>query len=325
MKSQKARTYEIDGKSYQFNRFAFVDAVKRVTGRKDSEGKRIGITQGSLFEEIADRLFRTPEAIKHWYFGNNSPVDLKCIETCADVLGIDFMNLLTPTDDTMEDSKMNDKEVSLIENVFETCVTSVHSFIDNKAQKSDCSDERKSIISEANEKYQSILSQAHLMVDAHSLFVSSKVKYRLHRIINDMMEFQWNSYDRWVSVAEETREDGHSVDVLVDLEMISDISSWTTREDALSSYGIFFLDEEKELAAKLGYSYTDIPEEYYEDCDYINHGICRDKSGNKLPLDNFHILDTDFEVTATIFVKDSVTRLLKLVFTKSFPELRFPD
>ena len=112
MKSQKARVYKIDGKAYQFNRIAFVDAVKNRTKRKTSYGKKIGTTQGFLFEQIADLLSITPEAVKHWYAGNNSPVDITYIQTCADVLGIDFMNLLSPFQDIMEELKMSDKEVS---------------------------------------------------------------------------------------------------------------------------------------------------------------------------------------------------------------------
>ena len=325
MKSQKARVYKIDGKAYQFNRIAFVDTVKSRTKRKNSDGKKNGITQSSLFEKIADRLCITPEAIKHWYAGNNSPVDITYIQTCADVLGVDFMNLLTPSEGTMEELKMCDKEVALIERIFGICMDSVYCYLDYQSQRNGGSTDMTAIRNEESDEYLGILHQAHQIVDASSLLVSSSVKYRLHRIINDMTEFQWRRYDRWVSVAEVPRKDGAEVDELVDLDMVEDISCVTTRKEAVDLFGLFFLDEEKSLAAKLGYSYTDIPDEYYETCDYVNNGICRDKNGNEMSLTEFHILDTEFEVTATIYLKDAVARLLKLVFADSFPELRIPD
>ena len=102
MKSQNIRTYKKDGKTFMWNRIGFIDEIDRITKAKDAAGKRIGPTQIALFERIADQCDITPEAIRHWRAGNNSPVKLEYIEVCANVLGIDIMSLLTPIEEKTE-------------------------------------------------------------------------------------------------------------------------------------------------------------------------------------------------------------------------------
>lgn len=320
MKSQTLRTYEYNGKTYQFNRIGFIDAIQIAQKNGNTDTR---ITQSTLFEKIADRIERTPDAVKNWKSGNNSPLSLEFIEVCADVLGVDINLMLTPVEETKGVAKLNDKEIALIEMVFEECINSVYLLQDSLAKMLADKTERD-VRSVAKTQYEEKLSEGHRIVDAKSLFISSSVKYRLHRILNDMAGCEWTMPGRWGRIDfEDSEKCGGSC--AVDEDMVDDLTWMSTREDALNAYGLYFIEEEKALAEKLDYKYPDIPDEYYEKCDYINGGVPYDKDGNEIPLDKLRVYDSDFEVTASIFVKDAVTRLVKKVFANDFPELTFPE
>ena len=313
MKSQRLRTYEYEGKTYQFNRYAFIDALKSVSIKRDADGGIIRVTQSSLFDKIADQLFITPEAVKNWKFGNNSPVELHYIEVCAEVLGVDFMSLLSLVDDNKEDAKLTDKEIALIENVYAECINSMYLLSDSTDRSS------------REEKYFQSLSSVHRMIDA-SLFISSSVRYRLHRIACDMSDHDIfrGMCDRWEKLNLIHLSGIEYQDKIASIYEMNFYQFSHIRGGETDDWDLFYIEEEKALAEKLGYDYPDIPESYInEDTEKMP----KDYDGNpKSICDVCYIQDAeDFQINGNILFKDMMTRFIKMVFANDFPELNLPE
>lgn len=325
MKSQRLRTYDYEDKTYQFNRYAFIDALTSACNKKGSNGERIRITQSSLFEQIADQLYITPEAVKNWKSGYNSPVELHYIEVCADVLGVELLSLLSPVDTIEEDPELTEKEIILIERVYEECINSMY-MISNLNDKEHTTRERR---------YLQSISSIHQMIDA-SLFVSSSVRYRLHRIACDMSEanifrgmaVRWENINS-IRISESRYQDRIASIYEMNFYQRSDIRGGETDENDLD-----YIEEEKALAEKLGYDYPDIPKYYYKDYtedmpeDYDDtKDMPEDSHGNPMKIcDVCNIRGTeDFELNGNILFKDMMTRFIKMVFAHDFPELNLPE
>ena len=324
MKSQRLRTYSINGQLYHFNSLAFWNAIKSATRIRNSAGKSIRITtETALQEKIADQLEITPEAIKNWKLGNNSPVNLKSIEVCATVLGVDIMCLLTPVDE--EASKLTDKEIVLIERIYAECINSMY-FLNSCCEL--YTDDRSintSIRKDREEEYLKTLATLHQMIDA-TLLISSSVRYRLHRIICDMSEHNifLGMSERWQDINTVKNSAGHYHDRLASIYALADYSSSMKRGGDTEDSDLLYVEDEKALAEKLGFKYTDIPDAYY---DYDEEHMPKDKNGNPENVSNVCYINdrTEFELNGNILFKDLMTRFIKMVFAHDFPELNIPE
>ena len=315
MKSQRLRTYDYMDKTYQFNRYAFIDALTSACNKKGSNGERIRITQSSLFEQIADQLYITPEAVKNWKSGYNSPVELHYIEVCANVLGVEILSLLSPVDTQEEATELTEKEISLIEKVYEECIKSMY-MISNLFDKEHSTREQR---------YLQSISSIHQMIDS-SLFVSSSVRYRLHRIACDMSEsniFRGMSV-RWENINSIRISDCQYQDKIASIYELFLYQRSDIRGGEVDDNDLYYIEEEKALAEKLGYEYPDIPEAYYNN---ETEDMPKDYNGNPKKINDVCNIRgaEDFEINGNILFKDMMTRFIKMVFAHDFPELNLPE
>ena len=81
-----------DGVKYQFNSLRlkmFVDQKKASLQRSNQK-----VTQTAIREQLAEKTFVSPEAIKNWMYGNNAPSDLEQVKTLAEYFDVDYHQLL---------------------------------------------------------------------------------------------------------------------------------------------------------------------------------------------------------------------------------------
>jgi transcriptional regulator with XRE-family HTH domain len=283
------------------------------------------LSQKVLMERIAEKAYVTYEAVKNWKQGYNGPSDIEMVKICAEVLDIDYHDLLTSIESKQESVKMTEKEIALVENIFGGCIKIVYRFSDRFKHYGENRGENHKLFSQARDNYKSEITQLRAVIDSSSLFARESIRYKLHRILIDMCE-DYKSFgmaERWEAI-EKIEIDEHAFSYNVDTDEIASFSHISSRANAIETRGIWYLTEEKEMAEKLGYEYTDIPGDYYNNVDL--DGQAYDENDNVLELDEFHIIDCndEYEITPQILYKDMRTRLLKDVFAHDFPELGLP-
>lgn len=322
MRSLKPSTFIWNGNEYYFNRIGFINAIKTAAQKRDASGKRI--TQQALRDKIADQVVLGSEAVYKWQQGYNSPGDIKFVEACADVLEVDISHLLTPIDSNKGVIKLTNKEIELISIIYEECVCCIYLYYDAYKEYTEDNKTNHKIRQKKETEYFDRLSAAHRTIDARSLFITDGVKYRLHRIVNDMSERNMflGMSERWENI-NAVQMDEHSVcDKTASLWEMIDYSISPSRDSGISRQGLFYIEEEKALAEKLGYKYPEIPQEYYDDENVTNPVV--DSSGTNIG-EVCRIEDSSFELDANILFKDMMTRFIKMVFVNDFPEIKFPE
>jgi len=320
--SQKPSTFIWNGSEYYFNRIGFIDAIKKAAQKRDASGRRI--TQQMLRDKIADKVVLSSESVYKWQQGYNAPGDIKYIEICADVLETDISHLLTPINSNRRGIKLTDKEIELVSIIYEECVCCIYLYYDAYKEFSEDSKTNHETRQNKEKEYFARLSAAHRTIDAHSLFITDGVRYRLHRIVNDMSERNMflGMSDRWEEINTEQIEEFKVYDRIASLDEMIDYSISPSRDSGISRQGLFYIEEEKALAEKLGYKYSKIPQEYYDDENKTNPVF--DGSGRNIG-EVCKIEDSSFELNANILFKDMMTRFIKMIFTNDFPEIQFPE
>jgi len=113
VRSLSYRTFQINDKKYSFSRNGFNKAIQDYRLEKSFGGKVIKLNDA--FQDIADELNISVEAIKKWRYGHNGPGDLDIIKSIASVMNCDYMNLLIEHDS--EESKISDSNISIDMNI----------------------------------------------------------------------------------------------------------------------------------------------------------------------------------------------------------------
>ncbi len=323
MRSLKPSTFIWNGNEYYFNRIGFIDAIKTAAQKRDASGKRI--TQQALRDKIADQVVLGSEAVYKWQQGYNSPGDIKFVEACADVLEVDISHLLTPIDSNRRGLKLTDKEIELISIIYEECVCCIYLYYDAYKEYTEDSKTNHEIRQKKETEYFDRLSAAHRTIDARSLFITDGVKYRLHRIVNDMSERNMflGMSERWEELNTVHIDEESAYDRISSLWDMIDYSASPSRESGVLRKGLFYIEEEKALAEKLGYMYSEIPQDYYDEYEAaINPGV---SNSERNIGEVCKIEDSSFELNANILFKDMMTRFIKMVFVNDFPEIKFPE
>jgi len=314
MKSGTPREYLIEGKPYKWDRLKFIDRLAQM--REDVDGIKKRIPQIKVFDAIADILDVTPDAVKHWKNGDNSPVSLEYVKVCAEVLGVGYLDLLSPSY-VEEMNKMTEKEVALVEKVFDGCVNSYYVYSERFNEHAGDSNQRHEVNLKYKEKALSMIDDMHSVVDRNSLFVSEDIRYRIHRFLNVFRE-DFDLYDmpeEWIEINDGTTG---QVEYIISTPMQYHIRYMRTHEDGVHFLGLIYLDEESDLASKLSYEYTEIPSEYYDSVNVDGESL--DENGNPRDLSKFRCVN--FELNPLILYKDYITRILKNAFMIEFPELK---
>lgn len=84
---------EENGVNYIFsNRDFKIQVGKRQNSSSDSSNK---ITQEQIFEELAEKLHKSAEAVRQWFRGNNGPSDIDVVKDIANYFGVDYKELLS--------------------------------------------------------------------------------------------------------------------------------------------------------------------------------------------------------------------------------------
>ncbi len=218
---------------------------------------------------------------------------------------------------------LTDKEIELISIIYEECVCCIYLYYDAYKEFTEDSKTNHSIRQKKEKEYFDQLSAAHRMIDARSLFTTDGVKYRLHRIVNDMSERNMflGMSERWEKINTEQIEEFKAYDRIASIDDMIDYSISPSRESGVLRKGLFYIEEEKALAEKFGYMYSEIPQEYYDDVA-LNPGV---SNSERNIGDVCKIEDSCFELDANILFKDMMTRFIKMVFVNDFPEIKFPE
>lgn len=302
-------------RQYQFDYIAFSKLLAKKADETKDTGKNQRISQSEWMNRIAYALGVSFEAVKNWKRGNNGPKDIDSVICSAEVLGVDALSLLKPLDENQEDRNLNEAEKTLITEVFSECINAVYDYSNYLINH--LTDNRPSnqlVYRDAREILRDVVKNLHLSVDKSSLFISESIRYRLHRLLNDFIDF----YESYLMLPERWEE----FDSVIS-NMIPDYPELYSSHDKREKWtnDIWYLSDERELAEKMNYAYTPIPEQYYDNADI--DGTVYDENDEPILLEGFEITDdTDFAINPQILYKDMMTRSLKEVFMHDFPELQ---
>ena len=305
------RVLNYDGKQYRFHYVAFGDLLAEKVAESKKEGKRL--SQSALMMKISERSDISPEAVKNWKRGYNGPKDIDTIQKCADVLGVDVLCLLRPLEKIQEAEKMNEREQEVIEEVFHNCMDAVYAFAERSKDYAQDPKSNQRLEHEAEAQFARSIEENHRTVDKAALRIGDSVRYRLHRLLIDLSEISFCAPipSRWEKIEESV---GNDVDD-VNLRFYYGCHRRESVKD-----NVWYFADEQELAEKMNYSYTPIPERFFDSVDA--DGVPMDEKGEPIPMEKFGITDAcNFEITPIILYKDMMTRLLKDVFLHDFPGL----
>ena len=296
----------IDGKEYIFNPEKFrklMDNKKRAAYQ--SSGKRIFDSQ--IYNELSELIYSTPEAIKNWKLGRNGPEPGTDIEAILHYFDAKAIEMFDPADAIIR----NDRSVldrAEVNRVFTECMNIL--FRITRFEPEEGEGTRKQ---QENKNAQNAVNEVRFLdqsVYSHSLFISSDITNRLHRLLKD---FRYMAESRLWDNPWEERED-RPVEVK---EYESDVHDFqfflcdTKRsicKDSPDIDGVSYIFDEIDYADDLGLENTVVPDDYfYEHCDdsdvilkYGYQGEC--------------------EITPTMVYDHILTKYMSAVFRYYFPE-----
>ena len=314
------RKYTIKGKTYIFDRYKFIDILGSILLRKEGDGSVTQIHQIDIFNRIADKVgLSSPDAVKQWKRGKGCPADVERVKACAEVLGVNFMELLTPCVEK-EMSKLNDKEVALLEKVFAGCMNCYYEKAEWLFDSTIDKEQRWDLENSFTDKVLEHVEEMHLLTDQNALYISEDIRYRIHRFLNDFKEEYdiWDMKPEWKQIQSESEGSlPQDISMFIPIEHSLCFGEIKTHEQGVYVHGLFYIDEEINLATKLSYDYPEIPDEYYDDTSLDGESL--DENGN--PRDLTPLAHPEFGLTPKILFKDYATRLMKNAFRVEFPEI----
>jgi len=109
MRSISYRTFLIDNKKYSFSLKGFNNAINNYKDKTKT------IKLNDIFQDIADNLHISVEAIKKWRAGYNGPSNIEMIKNIASFLECDYKDLLV--EQITEDIQINNSDIQIDMNV----------------------------------------------------------------------------------------------------------------------------------------------------------------------------------------------------------------
>ena len=313
------RKYIVEGKTYTFNRIHFIDLLNGMLVQKNDDGSAIRVPKISVFTRIADKTDLTVEAIKQWEKGKGCPGDIERVKACAEVLNVDFFDLLIPCG-SEEMNKLNDKEMALLEEIFAGCVSYYYEqaewFFNENIEKS----QYRELEQHIPERVSEITKKMHAITDQNALFISEDIRYRIHRFLNDFeKEYDiWDMQLKWKeSKVDSEGKDHLDICMMTPMEYALCCGDMRTHEDGIYLQGLNYLEEEINLATKLSYDYPDIPIDFYDDVSIDGESFDR----NGKPKDLSRLCHPEYGINPGIIYKDYATRIMKNAFAVEFPEI----
>ena len=120
------KTYTENDAKYQFD----CEKLKRCMVLKIQEMKSQGIkgTKKSITNDLSEKLFISYEAVKNWTYGTNGPSDLEQVRKIAEYFGIEYHNLLSQEEKTMNinENTSNDQLTDTQKAQTHACVRDVY-------------------------------------------------------------------------------------------------------------------------------------------------------------------------------------------------------
>lgn len=285
-----------DGMVYIFNRLAFYNAVQAKVDKKNH------VFQKDILLQISDACTVTVDAVRKWLYGDNGIGSIEAAQNAAMVLGIDYHDIVTPTEKTQEESKMNIEEMKVVQKVFGECISMIYNIEEilsqNQKPRKEKTTEMKAICNHA-------IRDTHIYIDQSVLVISNHTRYALHRIMmecSEMVENDFHIPERWDDVNESV--DPWEVSFL----------EFKDRNDFLENTSDtypseLYLSDEIDLAGRLGF------------VDCVEPTAAQWKNLDRIKdLTGFGYLPTSgIEITPKMVSIDLIVSKLRDVFRDAFP------
>ena len=206
---------------------------------------------------------------------------------------------------------MNENEVALIKSIYAACV---ECFYDYSQQWKVCEkDEKQFSTGTFRAELEADLTRLHVEVDKEALSISESVRYRLHRILNDISGeesiIDGNYPRRWDDA-------DPSLWSRINPYLIMHITEYASREDfildSIDNWCMDIFGAEQVMSARMDYTYSEIPDWYDEE---------RNPTEDQ-KQDIVNVGCNEFEFSLPIVFRDLITRLLKTGFGIDFPEMK---
>ena len=131
-KSGKYRVFEDNGMAVRFSSQSFLEVLDRE--KKERRDQEIPRTLDSLYEEIAEALSVSIDAVKNWRKGSNGVSDFQTIKDIAKALNIDYRELIVPADTPEKTIKLDFEPIgtdakSLIIQLYQSLTDYIYWFV----------------------------------------------------------------------------------------------------------------------------------------------------------------------------------------------------
>lgn len=308
---------DTDGREYLFDRFALDDAVCAKVNKEK------GITKGTVIHWISEACPISDDGVKNWLYGKNG-IDIEMVKMVAEVLAIDYHDILTPVQKTQEESEMRTENNTITEvkanteatvcpenkvypadrnavlKVYGDCVSMIYTMEEILGKTDILWNQREGAMQAACNR---IIRDAHTYVDQNALALHRTTRYMLHRVLLDCSELveEFDIPDRW-----EIFQDRLCMQELHFLGC-RDRDVYLTGEQPDDIDCRIYLVDEIILAENLGFEDVVKPTE--------------DEWDNLEDLGNLNRFGYSGCITPSMIAVDQLVECLAAVFRESFPEI----
>ena len=188
------RLVDADGQEYYFSCDKFNKAISTYQSKLQTQNNR-KVTKTSIKKSLADELHVSPDTIQNWVQNKNGPSSLEDIKKLAELIQIDYRELLDTDEKYVQPSPTKEQDRKLVEEVFKKSLAVIVRKINFVPEDTEISRH----IQHINNKERTIreLRKIHLFVNCHALSTSETIRNSLHRILLETEELVHGSPESW--------------------------------------------------------------------------------------------------------------------------------
>ena len=204
------RLVDDNGQEYYFSCDKFNKAISTYQSKLQTQNNR-KVTKTSIRKYLAEKLHVSPDTIQNWVQNKNGPSSLEDIKKLAELIQIDYRELLDTDEEYVQPSPTKEQDRKLVEEVFKKSLAVIVRKINFVPEDTEISRH----IQHINNKERAIreLRDIHLCVTCHAFSTSETIRNSLHRILLETEEiihgYQPESWERF-SWSEEEMDDRKS-------------------------------------------------------------------------------------------------------------------
>ena len=183
-----------DGKEYIFSCEKFNNAILQYQMKLQAQNG-YKVSKLSIYEDFSNKLYIPLDTIRNWARGRNGPNSLEDTKKLAELIPIDYHELLDTIEEYVQPSPTKEQDRKLVEEVFKKSLAVIVKKINFVPEDTEISKPVQHI----NNRDRAIreLRDIHLYVNCHALSTSETIRNSLHRILLETEELIHGIPESW--------------------------------------------------------------------------------------------------------------------------------